>query len=1044
MLAGVSTGGSRAPEATPPRLASWVEPGSQIGGCRIERQIGRGGMGVVYLAQQLGTGRSVAVKVIAPKYAEDIVFRERFQREAQLAASIEHQNVITVHDAGEEDGLLYLIMAYVRGSDLRAIIAQENQLDPRRAAAIVAQVGAALDAAHARGLVHRDVKPANVLVASRDAREHVYLTDFGLTKRFGVEVGFTNPGEWVGTVDYMAPEQLKGLRVDASADIYALGCVLYQSLTGRVPYPRETDTQKVLAHVHDPVPAASALRRGLSPAFDEVIRHAMAKDPAHRFRSAGDLGRAAIAAAAGSPISHSATRSVATGAAAARPPTTHSPSSAGPVASVPTRTAPVVAQIPPSEPAPSQGRLHWSLWALVALALFAGTFGVVLLVTLLTNKSSQTDANRQAANHTLVLASSAAGLTDQLTRLAAELGRPTTAAQRSQIQAQLAANGRQLASLRSQTSGQLTSSSPQVRRSAQELNAALGNIDRARSDLSSVAQNPSSPQAASKVKDAQSAAQKAKSQAQQSKANACQVTACNANNLPSKPRVTSGPGHLAAASTQLQWLSRECGPSCPPRPMGLTYDGASGQVLLVGLGPGGSNPQLQTWTWDGSNWQRLSTSNSPTLDGVTAMAYDPADGSVVLVGYTGNGSQTWTWNGTTWAQQQPTASPPPIFSSSIAYDPSQQDLVLFGGSPGDAPSLGDTWLWDGSNWTKAKPQGGSPGPRQLAAMAYDPSLNGVLLFGGVGRHLGAGNQVVAYHDTWLWNGARWQLEDRGGSGGPPSTTASAGYSMIINPLTQGISVLGDDANGHWQQWQWNGSGWASLASAAAPSTTAPTNSTLSEAVAEFDTDRRQIVELNSGTHEQTWLGTGPSRNAGGHADLHMVSASGSVGSLVLGTATEADVINAVGLPDAEADASPVAPGFPPSHAIGYNCTPSGQAPSGYIAAGNPSAALKCMTVYWVNSTTAKVTSFQTVDPTYRTAKGTRVGMAQAQASQLEGQPAITGCGSGISETGSAATLRLLIQGGTNSGSAPSNVLTGGAVSEMDVELKQGGVGIQFC
>src|SRR5436190_14504635 len=192
-------------------------------------------MGVVYRAIQIGLDRNVALKVITPQYASDEEFRERFKRESRLAASIEHPNVIPIYEAGESDGVLFLSMRYVDGTDLKSVLEREGTLEPRRAARIVAQVAEALDAAHAAGLVHRDIKPANILMASGD---HVYLTDFGLTKRASSESALTKTGQMVGTVDYVAPEQVEGGRVDARTDVYSLGCVLYHLLTGRVPYDK--------------------------------------------------------------------------------------------------------------------------------------------------------------------------------------------------------------------------------------------------------------------------------------------------------------------------------------------------------------------------------------------------------------------------------------------------------------------------------------------------------------------------------------------------------------------------------------------------------------------------------------------------------------------------------------------------------------------------------------------------------------------------------------------------------------------------------------
>src|SRR5690349_20942499 len=272
--------------------------GDVFAGHRIEAVAGRGGMGVVYRAIQIDLDRPVALKVIAPHLAQDEGFRERFVAESRIAAAIDHPHVLPIYYAGSSDGTLYIAMRFVDGSDLRHAIRAEGSIEPGRAARIVDQVGSALDAAHARGLIHRDIKPANVLLGAGD---HVYLTDFGLTKRLGASTGVSRSGQWVGTLGYVAPEQIRGERIDARADGYALGCVLFHALTGQAPYLRETEEATLWSHLHDPPPPASMLTPGVPEAFDGVIERALAKDPDDRFPSAGDLGRAALAAA-GAPV----------------------------------------------------------------------------------------------------------------------------------------------------------------------------------------------------------------------------------------------------------------------------------------------------------------------------------------------------------------------------------------------------------------------------------------------------------------------------------------------------------------------------------------------------------------------------------------------------------------------------------------------------------------------------------------------------------------------------------------------------------------------
>jgi predicted Ser/Thr protein kinase len=266
-------------------------PGQVFADYRIEGVAGRGGMGVVYRATELGLERIVALKVIAPVLAQEEDFRKRFVAESKAAASIEHPNVIPVYHAGERDGVLFIVMRYIDGPDLRALVRAEGRLDPARAAQIVAAVGGALDAAHRDGLVHRDVKPANVLLGDDD---HAYLTDFGLTKRAATTdgAGLSRVGGWVGTLGYVAPEQIRGERIDARTDVYALGCVLVHTLTGSAPYMRDTDEATLWAHLNSPPPSDD-----VPPEFEGVIARALAKDPSDRYPSAGDLGRAALRAA---------------------------------------------------------------------------------------------------------------------------------------------------------------------------------------------------------------------------------------------------------------------------------------------------------------------------------------------------------------------------------------------------------------------------------------------------------------------------------------------------------------------------------------------------------------------------------------------------------------------------------------------------------------------------------------------------------------------------------------------------------------------------
>jgi tRNA A-37 threonylcarbamoyl transferase component Bud32 len=291
-------------------------PGAEVGGFLIESVAGRGGMGVVYRARQRRPDRVVALKVIAPDLAQDVTFRARFEREAAVAAQIEHPNVIPVYAVGEENGILFLAMRFIEGTDLGALLARAGRLEPRRAAALIDQAAQALDAAHGRGLVHRDVKPANMLIWAATGREHVYLTDFGLSRHIEGSQAMTRTGVLLGTIDYIAPEQVRGERVDARTDVYSLGCVLFEALTGTVPYPLDNEFAKLYAHEGRPPPSVCERATDVPKELDAVVSRAMAKAPEQRYLSAGDLGRAALAAASHATLSR-AERSGATGVAAA-------------------------------------------------------------------------------------------------------------------------------------------------------------------------------------------------------------------------------------------------------------------------------------------------------------------------------------------------------------------------------------------------------------------------------------------------------------------------------------------------------------------------------------------------------------------------------------------------------------------------------------------------------------------------------------------------------------------------------------------------------
>jgi serine/threonine protein kinase len=279
----------------PLEMAAPTRIGTEVAGFRIESVLGRGGMSVVYVAEQLRLGRRVALKVLTTELAWDEQFRERFVRESHIAAAIDHPNIIPIYDAGEADGLLYIAMRFVQGPDLKEVL-KRGSLGVGRTIFLIEQLASALDAAHAHALVHRDVKPGNILL--EENTDHAYLTDFGVAKQTTAR-GLTSTGHFLGTVEYAAPEQIEGGHVDARTDVYALGCVLYECLTGAPPFSHGTEHAVLHAHLVDPPPSVSRVRPDLPHAFDGLIATAMAKLPDERFGSCGDLANAARNAASG-------------------------------------------------------------------------------------------------------------------------------------------------------------------------------------------------------------------------------------------------------------------------------------------------------------------------------------------------------------------------------------------------------------------------------------------------------------------------------------------------------------------------------------------------------------------------------------------------------------------------------------------------------------------------------------------------------------------------------------------------------------------------
>jgi non-specific serine/threonine protein kinase len=333
--------------------------GDELAGYRLRGVLGRGGMSVVYEAENPRLGSTVALKVLAPELATDDVFRARFLKESRTAASLNHPNVIPIYDMGTHEDLLFIAMRYVAGQDLRAVLKAKHVLAPEQAVLVCGQAGRALDVAHRHGLVHRDVKPGNILVehgGDEDEPDHIYLTDFGITKHAASRSGLTATGEFMGTIDYIAPEQIQGRPVDGRADIYSLGCVLYECLTGRVPFAKDVDAAVIWAHVEEMPTTPSSLQPTLPREIDEVIGKALAKDPADRYATCREFiaaARGAIGAPAATDTGTSHTATILAGPAAAAAAATAAAPSVGRDATAPQQTP---SYFPPAPPGPARER----------------------------------------------------------------------------------------------------------------------------------------------------------------------------------------------------------------------------------------------------------------------------------------------------------------------------------------------------------------------------------------------------------------------------------------------------------------------------------------------------------------------------------------------------------------------------------------------------------------------------------------------------------------------------------------------------------------
>jgi serine/threonine protein kinase len=370
---------------------SWIPRiGAEFAGYRLEELIGHGGMSIVYRAEHLKLERTVALKLLMPELSEDESFRERFTRESRLAAALDHPNVIPIYEAGDQDGVFYIAMRYVGGSTLKSLLESEGSLGAQRTASIISQVASALNAAHdEKGLVHRDVKPANILIVpghGAEEADHVYLSDFGIAKQRAAG-GLTKTGMFVGTADYAAPEQIEGKELDRRADVYALGCVLYETLTGAPTYEKDSEVALMYAHLLEPPPSLTKARPDLPPEIDGVLAKAMAKSRDDRYETTRDFAADVRKSLIGTATRHTRAGDQAAAAASPVPPSSETvvAASQSPPTEAPAEPTPGPPPPPPPEAAAPTGggsnRKRLIALGAIALALIGGGVAAALVLT---------------------------------------------------------------------------------------------------------------------------------------------------------------------------------------------------------------------------------------------------------------------------------------------------------------------------------------------------------------------------------------------------------------------------------------------------------------------------------------------------------------------------------------------------------------------------------------------------------------------------------------------------------------------------------------
>jgi serine/threonine protein kinase len=921
---GGTPGGQDEPEVTV-RLFSRPDPrsGEIVGDFELVREIARGGMGVVYLARQRRLDRDAAIKLISPELARDPVFRERFRSEALLAGSLSHPHIVPVYDADEANGELYIAMRYVAGTDLGSLIAKEGPLEPARAAQIVSQVGAALDAAHARGLVHRDVKPANILIESPGPGEIAYLTDFGLLKPLDEESGLTRGDQWMGTIHYAAPEQIAGNRIDGRADLYALGGVLYKALTGQVPFPRETPTAAMWAHVHTPPPSAAQGHAGVGPQFDSVIRRAMAKEPSGRFATGAELGDAALAAARGGgdwgaqapgPAGHQQLGGFTpTGNQQLGTIPLDGDSSAfsaghatGIQATPPERPRQVIVEPQPEKRGPRR-RSVLIACLMLSLLLAGGALAVVLTGAL--GGDSRAEQVGRAKDQSRILLKHSDDLTKEMAGLTHDLRGNPSPAERKRIRDRLATldgKAHDLGQQATATAAGPGGDDPAVAYANKLIKQIADNQAAFTRKLAAIARNPHDPRLNAFITDLQAIIAENRRKARQGSGYLDgghtppelptlrpPVTAAGAPPTPAPPPVAS-----AQAWKQLADGPGDLDPSAlASQP--TTFDGTLMEPIVVFAPAGASDPsscgsgQLETWALNATSWKAVDTATAPPDCPVAGIAYDSANSETVLVlAPHGEPTQTWTFDGADWTDAQDATALPNV--GPLVYDTSNARLLMVG------RGSGSSWTWDGTDWSEA----GDGSGLDVAAASYSPMDGAVVAVGPGSDDLGGAQRTVAFE------GSTWT--DLAGGGNPPRAGALAtdfvNQNLLLVPPTDPAQA---DSTAEFEQWHWTGSIWKRETSSTAPSP-------MSSLATSVDTETAGIYVLGfPGAQEaahatsETWVYEKTSlTHCGGETPLDGL-APGAVASNI--------IADGVGCPDARTLAAALSTLGDNYHSGGFKC-----------------------------------------------------------------------------------------------------------------------------